>query len=69
MIGRRVAEDPATGTAALPRGALLVLVWIKSYGSGVVLGANNVGDAFTPMRGADPLAMIAGVGVIYQGGS
>lgn len=46
MIGQRVAKDPATGRAALPRGALQVFNWIKSYGFGVALGANNVGDAF-----------------------
>jgi hypothetical protein len=69
MMGRSASDPPATGGAAVPRGTIPVLDWIRNYSFDVALGVNNVGNAFTPIGGADPLAMIAGIGVVYQGGS
>lgn len=69
MMGRSISEGPATDGSAVPRGTLPVLDWIRNYGFDVALGVDNVGNAFTPMGCADPLGMISGVGVVYQGGS
>lgn len=69
MMGRGATDDPAMGGGAVPRGTIPVLDWIGNHGFNVALGVNNVGNAFTPMGGADPLAMIAGIGMVYQGGS
>lgn len=69
MMGRGATEDPAMGGGAVPRGTIPVLDWIRNHGFDVALGVNNVGNAFTPIGGVDPLAMIAGIGMVYQGGS
>lgn len=68
MMGRGATDDPGMGGGAVPRGTIPVLDWIRNHGFNVALGVNNVGNAFTPMGGADPLAMIAGIGMVYQGG-
>lgn len=52
-----------------PRGTLPVPRLIRAYGLDVVMGVNNVGNAFTPWGSADPLALAClGVGV-YQAGT
>ncbi|OGM42930.1 zinc metallopeptidase [Aspergillus bombycis] len=51
------------------RGTLRVPELIRRYGLDVVLGVNNVGNAFTPWGSVDPLGMAClGVGV-YQAGT
>ncbi|KAJ5677178.1 uncharacterized protein N7477_002811 [Penicillium maclennaniae] len=52
-----------------PRGTLDVPEMIRKYGLDVVMGVNNVGNAFTPWGSADPLFLAClGVGV-YQAGT
>ncbi|KAB8068081.1 hypothetical protein BDV29DRAFT_199658 [Aspergillus leporis] len=51
------------------RGTLRVPELIRKYGLDVVMGVNNVGNAFTPWGSADPLTLAClGVGV-YQAGT
>ncbi|KAE8162041.1 hypothetical protein BDV40DRAFT_300818 [Aspergillus tamarii] len=59
--GSRVS-DPVRGTLKVPE-------LIRRYGLDVVLGVNNVGNAFTPWGSVDPVALAClGVGV-YQAGT
>ncbi|KAJ5902173.1 hypothetical protein N7495_002701 [Penicillium taxi] len=52
-----------------PRGTLQVPKLIRNHGLDVVIGVNNVGNAFTPWGSADPLFLAClGVG-IYQAGT
>lgn len=52
-----------------PRGTLQVPDMIRRHGLDAVMGVNNVGNAFTPWGGSDPLSLACfGVGV-YQTGT
>ncbi|GAB1201393.1 hypothetical protein APSETT444_010785 [Aspergillus pseudonomiae] len=70
----RLTTEIGTGDHALPvsfvvRGTLRVPELIRRYGLDVVLGVNNVGNAFTPWGSVDPLGLAClGVGV-YQAGT
>lgn len=68
-----MAAPPAggddNGGLATPRGTLQVPRLVREYGLDAVVGANNVGNAFTPWGAADPLGLAClGVGV-YQAGT
>ncbi|RPB10876.1 Metallo-dependent hydrolase [Morchella conica CCBAS932] len=69
FMGRGPTDGPATGGGATERGTLPVIDWIRNYDFDVALGVGNVGNAFTPMGGVDPLGMAAWLGTVYQGGS
>lgn len=69
FMGRGPTDGPATGGGAIERGTLPVIDWIRNYDFDVALGVGNVGNAFTPMGGVDPLGMAAWLGTVYQGGS
>jgi hypothetical protein len=57
------------GSSERFRGTLQVPQMIKRYGLQAALGVNNVGNAFTPHGGCDPLS-VASLGVgIYQAGT
>jgi cytosine/adenosine deaminase-related metal-dependent hydrolase len=52
-----------------PRGTLQVPTLIRKYGLDVIIGINDVGNAFTPWGTADPLS-IASLGVgVYRAGT
>jgi len=66
MMGRPHEE---AGGGERFRGTLQVPQMIKRYGLEAALGVNNVGNAFTPQSGCDPLS-VASLGVgIYQAGT
>ncbi|KAL1877644.1 hypothetical protein Plec18167_004608 [Paecilomyces lecythidis] len=51
-----------------PRGTLHVPDMIRKYGLDAVIGVNNVGNAFTPWGGPDPLSLAClGVGIYQRG--
>ncbi|MCJ1432349.1 hypothetical protein MMC27_001705 [Xylographa pallens] len=67
MMGRPAAGEEGGRDRA--RGTLQVVWMVRALGLNAVLGVNNVGNAFTPWGGADPLGVAAlGVGV-YQAGA
>lgn len=67
MMGRPGAD--AERSHARPRGTLQVTSMIRDLGLDACLGANNVGNAFTPHGDGDPLQLACwGVG-IYQAGT
>ncbi|MCJ1322049.1 hypothetical protein MMC15_007394 [Xylographa vitiligo] len=66
--GEERGEDGGGG-GDRPRGTLQVVWMIRALGLRAALGVNNVGNAFTPWGGADPLAVAAlAVGVCQAGG-
>jgi hypothetical protein len=66
MMGR---PDKEAGGGQRVRGTLQVPQMIERYGLNAAIGANNVGNAFTPQGSCDPLSLASlGVG-IYQGGT
>lgn len=68
MMGRPGEGEGEHAGRDRPRGTLQV-PWMVSQGFNACVGVNNVGNAFTPFGGADPLG-VAGWGVgIYQVGT
>jgi hypothetical protein len=66
MMGRP-NSDSGGGTRL--RGTLQIPQMIKKYGLNGAIGINNVGNAFTPQGGCDPLSL-ASLGVaVYQTGT
>ena len=66
MMGR---PDEGEGWKDRGRGTMQVLWMIKELGINAAIGANNVGNAFTPQGNADPLS-VASLGVgLYQAGT
>ena len=66
MMGR---PDRGEGWRDRGRGTLQVVSMVQELGLDAVLGVNNVGNAFTPQGGADPLQLASlGVG-LYQAGT
>lgn len=66
MMGRPQEGD---GKGERVRGTLQILEIIESYGLNGAIGANNVGNAFTPQGNCDPLSLAClGVG-LYQAGT
>jgi hypothetical protein len=66
MMGR---PEPQKGGGNRVRGTLQIPQMIKEYGLQAAIGINNVGNAFTPQGGCDPLSVAClGVG-IYQAGT
>ena len=67
MMGRPGEKEPTPHSR--PRGTLQVPSMIKDFGLSACLGANNVGNAFTPYGTGDPLQLACwGVG-LYQAGT
>ncbi|MCJ1282673.1 hypothetical protein MMC26_001998 [Xylographa opegraphella] len=68
MMGRPTEEEEGQRRDRV-RGTLPVPWMVRALGLHTALGVNNVGNAFTPWGGADPLGLAAlGVG-LYQAGT
>lgn len=64
-----MASAPDTGQSGQPRGTLPVCSMIRDHGLDAVVGINNVGNAFTPWGGCDPLALASLCVGLYQAGT
>lgn len=71
MMGRPGGDDAESLRAphARPRGTLQVPAMIRDLGLDACLGANNVGNAFTPHGDGDPLQLACWGTGVYQAGT